>query len=146
MRLFCIALAAVLLSTCSAFAGDTVVPALITITNFRDAADIEFVSDATFVQGDTLRFSTNCRVYSTSDNSVTQGLDEVTVTVSMGDGSVADNIYTGIVVAATEGRWTCDVTVPRKLSLCYLQVSLADTNGNTYSYQPQKINTVEKMD
>jgi hypothetical protein len=127
----------------AAGAADTVEPANATITSLRDEG-IGYVSTTvSYYEGSTLRF-TNCVLYSgATTNTARQGLDEVTVTVDIGN--TATNVeYDGVVIS-TNGVWGCDVTVPTDVSPCYMQLKITDTLGTSYIYPWKIVQTTDAL-
>jgi len=117
-------------------AQGVVAPASVTITNFRTEAQ-SFISDSTYFNDTTLRF-TNCVMYSgATTNSSVQNLTGVTIEVSVGAAST--NIaYSGTAQIATNGTWFSDITVPSFVSAPFLQVKITDASTNSFIY-PWKI-------
>lgn len=139
-RILVIALA---LLAAGARAADAVAPASCTITNVRGEA-LEYVSDETYYEDTTLRL-TNCVIYAgTSTNSAVQGLDGVTVQVSVGN--TTTNIdYTATVQSAEAGSWWCDIVVPSFTPSPYLQIKVTDASTNSYIYPWKMIRTKDSL-
>lgn len=123
-------------------AGDEVTPSYVTITNFRGEA-VGTIS-GTYYQDSTLRL-TNCVLYAgTSTNAAKQGLDGVTVTVSVG--TAATNVdYAATVLSTNLGTYACDVVVPSFVTAPYLQVKITDANTNIYVYPWKGLQTLTGM-
>ena len=125
-----------LLSSFPASAADAVVPATVTMNSIRDEAQL-YVSDTFYYEGTTLLF-TNCVMFAgTSTNSAPQGLNQVTISVTIGNSSTS-TIYNGSAQIASNGTWSCYAVVPTNSGICYVQVEITDVNTNSYIY-PWKI-------
>lgn len=134
-RLILCLIPAMLCLTCRA--ADSVEPASCTVTNVRGEAAAS-VSAGTIYRGTSLNL-TNCVACTTNDSTI-QGLDGVTVQVSVGN--LTTNIdYTATVQSTNAGTWHCTVTVP-DLSSWTLQVKVTDASTNSYIY-PSKVLTAE---
>ena len=126
-----------------AMAVDEVVPASCAVTSLRGEA-VAYISSTEFYQDSTLRL-TNCVVYAgATTNSAVQGLDGVTITVSVGTSST-NVAYTGAAIVAADGTWWADVVVPSFVTASYLQVKLTDGSTNTYIYPWKGIRTKPAM-
>lgn len=127
----------------AAVADDDVEPASVTVTNTRgDTANAQ-ISDTTYYEGSTLRF-TNCVLYAGTDtNSSLQGLTGVTVDVDVGNATT--NITYTASVTDTNGQWSVDLTVPDFVSATYMQIKLTDANTNSYIYPWKRILTKDSM-
>lgn len=127
------------------FADSGITPAMIVVTNFRDAA-VSYPNSTEYYQGDSALF-TNCVAYSgAATNSALQQLSNVTVRVTVGFPSGTNNvIYTGTVNSAASGVWSCLVRIPTNNEDCYFHVTLIDAVTNSYTYQQMKLNTKPKL-
>lgn len=123
--------------------ADAVEPASIGVTNVRDEV-VGYASTTTFYSGATLRL-TNCVMYAgTSTNAAVQGLDGVTIDVSIGNTS--SNVdYVGSVVVTNLGTWWCDVVLPTWTQNPYLQVKITDTETNVYIYPWKRLIVSEAL-
>jgi hypothetical protein len=118
-------------------AADTVAAANATFTNIRGEA-VGTVSGS-YYRGATLNL-TNC-VACTTNAATIQGLDSVTVMVSVGN--LTTNIdYTATVQVAASGTWHCTVAVPDLASFS-IQVKVTDSLTNSYIY-PAKVMAAEQ--
>jgi len=118
--------------------GHAVEPASVTITNLRNEAATS-INAGTLYQGTSLLF-TNCVLFAgTTTNSARQGLDAVTVDVSVGNTS--PNVDYEATVQDTNGVWTVTVDVP-SLASFYIWVQVTDENTNTFIY-PLKTMTAQ---
>lgn len=132
--------AAVLCGT--VIAGSPVEPATVTVTNTRGDSANAAVPGIYYKEA-TLRF-TNCVMFAgSSTNSARQGLDGVTITVSMG--TAQTNIDYSATATDTNGVWFCDVTVPSFVTPPYVQVKVTDANTNTYIYPWKSLSTIDSM-
>ena len=119
-------------------AADDVVPASCTTTNYREEA-VANIDSVTYYQGSTIRF-TNCVLYASTGTNTVQGLDGVTVTISVG--TTSSNIdYNATIQDAAAGKWAADVTVPDWATIPAMQVKIEDGNTNTYIYPWKTIKT-----
>ena len=117
-------------------AGDSVIPASLTITNVRDEA-VAYATDTYFFEDTTLRF-TNCVLFAgTTTNAAKQGLSVVTIQLKAGTATTS-TAYTGTAQVESNGTWSCDLIVPAYSGTCYLQVKITDSSTNSYIY-PWKI-------
>lgn len=121
-------------------AADSVEPASCTFTNVRSEA-VATLSAGTIYRGASLNL-TNC-VACTTNSSTVQGLDGVTVSVSVGNTSTNVD-YSGTVQVAASGTWHCTVTVP-DLSSFYIQVKLTDSLTNSYIYANKVLTADQSM-
>jgi len=116
-------------------ASDAVVPATIAVTNFRDEA-IGNISAVEYYNGSSLLF-TNCVLYAGTDtNSARQGLSNVAIEVKIGNTATSETY--AATSTATNGVWSCPVTVPTFAGYTYVQIKVTDVNTNVYIY-PWKI-------
>jgi hypothetical protein len=123
---------ALLASFIGVMAADSVDPASATFTSVRSEAAAT-VSAGTIYRGASLNL-TNCVCYTTNSTTI-QGLDGVTVMVSVGN--INTNIdYTATVQSAALGTWHCTVAIP-DLSSFTLQVKITDALTNSYIYPPK---------
>ena len=122
--------------------ADSVEPASVTITNIRSEA-VQTISWAGTVYQATSLLFTNCVVYSDTEGSVVQGLNGVTVQVSVGN--LSTNVdYNATVMSTNAGTWYCNVTVP-SLSSYYVQVKLTDSQTNSYIYPNKTMSASQSM-
>ena len=127
---------AALLAVWPARASDAVEPATVTFTNVRDEA-IWNISDVSYYEGSTLLF-TNCAIYSgNSTSSVRQGLVDVTLAIRIGS-TATSTLYAGTADVASNGTYSCSISVPTNSGTSYIQLKLTDVNTNSYIY-PWKI-------
>jgi len=144
MKRFSLLAAVVCLVIGSVIAGDAVQPATLTFTNFRDTASIPQPTTTEYYQGTSIRL-TNCVMYAGADtNSSPQGLNDVDISVSMGNESSATD-YTGYASDASNGVYYCNGTVPSGMDWFYIEVTITDANTNSYTYQWQKVLTRDPL-
>jgi hypothetical protein len=126
----------------NAVATDAVIPATVTITNLRAQAVETITGVGSLYQGSTLLF-TNCLIYSGgTTGSAVQGLDGVTVEVSVGTASTNVD-YTATVQSAAGGTWYRAVTVPT--SDFSMSLRITDANTNRYIYPLKQFITQPSM-
>jgi hypothetical protein len=112
-------------------AADAVEPCSVTVTNFRDQA-VDNLSAETYYDGTTLLF-TNCVMYAgTTTNSAKQGLDGVTLAMTIGNSTT--NVTYTITTGTTGGVWSCSTTVPTFSGYTYVQFKITDASTNVYIY------------
>jgi uncharacterized protein YraI len=116
-----------------ATAADSVQPASVTYTNARTDAEMAVGNGDIFYYGTTLRL-TNCLCLTVGG--ATQGLDSVTVSITVGNGTT----YTNTVTAGVSGNtWSANVLVPTSAATIFLQTKLTDVNTNVYIYPWKRI-------
>jgi len=123
-------------------AGDAVEPASFALTNNR-ADSVEFANDIYYYTGSTLLLTNN---WMQTTGVQTQGLDDVTITVTVGRPST--NIsYTGEAISTNGGTWWVSFPVPTDVvgDLFNVQVSITDLQTNTYTYAWKKFHTRTAM-
>ena len=121
-------------------AADSVEPASMTFTNFRSEAVSPVPGGGTIYRHSSLLL-TNCLCYTGTDtNSAIQGLDGVTVAVSVGN--LSSNVDHTATLDANGTNWWLSFTVP-DLSSMNVQVKVTDGSGNSYIY-PNKTLTAEQ--
>jgi hypothetical protein len=135
------------LSLYPARAADSVQPQSISINNLRGVASGTQASATEFYQSSTLLF-TNCVAYTgTNTASAVQGLDAVTVQLTLGNSAATTTVATATVDVASNGTWWCAITIPTLGASysCYGQVKLTDAQTNSYIYPWFKILTKEAL-
>lgn len=120
-------------------AADAVEPASTTITNIRAEAVVA-VPGGQFYQGTSLLF-TNCICFADSTGTTTQGLGDVTVTLTVGN-NTSNVSYTATTYASggdsLTNMWAIPITVIDGENTQNIQIKLEDINANVYIY-PWKI-------
>ena len=112
-------------------AADTVEPANVTIRSVRGES-VSAISSEVFYDGSSLLF-TNCVCLSDTEGVVTQGLDEVTITLNVGT-TVTNVEYSGTADSANTNWWST-ITVPTNITgTISVQVKLTDATTNIYIY------------
>ncbi len=97
-----------------------------------------------YYKGSTLLL-TNC--YAIAAGGTTQGLDGVTIDISVGN-TATNTDYTGRVytVSTSTNRWWQTITIPSNVSgTMYLQVKLTDAYTNSYIYPWKMITFKDAM-
>jgi hypothetical protein len=121
----------------AAHGADAVEPSTCSITNIR--GETEVAIPGTFYKSTTLLF-TNCVLYSGNTTNARQGIDGVTVTATVSDGSAASS--TSVVATAIStnlGTYWFSVNLRTNLSnQANVQIKLTDAQNNTYIY-PWKV-------
>lgn len=126
------------------FAALALGPATITMTNYHGDA-LAPASAEVFYRGDAVAF-TNCVVYSGVAGSSVQDLSGLTVTLAWSDTTLAASTSTCAVTVATNGTWGTAITLQANIGpQVYLQLHLADTNGNSFTYPLKTIETRSKL-
>jgi hypothetical protein len=120
-------------------AADAVEPANTTYNSIRGEA-VGAVPGGQYYQGTTLLL-TNCICFSDTSGIVTQGLGDVSVTLTVGNSS--SNVEYSATTYASGGdavtnMWTATITVIDGETTQNLQLKLEDVSGNIYIY-PWKI-------
>lgn len=113
--------------------ADAVDPMALVITNYTDVATIEFATDATYYQGDTITLS-NSVMYTGSDtNSAVQNLDGCSITVRAGSPSDTGLVttVTGYIVNTNTGQYGAEFVVPAT-DPCYVEVTVSNVAVRTY--------------
>jgi len=122
--------AAGIMAAAIVMAADAVEPQTVAFRNIREEAET-YASSAFYFVGTTLRM-TNCQAFADTSGVVTQGLDEVTVEIAVGN-TVTSIVYNATVTDAAAGLWSCDVVVPN-LSTFFIQTKLTDASTNVFIY------------
>lgn len=123
-------------------AGSTVEPETLGGSWTRGDADGTALSTRNFYQGASLLL-TNCYVYSSTNTTTRQGLDDVDVEVRVG--STDTNLAYAATVSSTNGAFHCTVVVPA-LASATVQVKLTDAQTNIYIYPPKTIYTIAPLE
>lgn len=140
MRKGIIALMCLVLSASVCFGDDAVTPASTTYDSIRGEA-VTTIAGGSFYRGTTLIF-TNCMTFTDTSGVVTQGLANVTVTVTVGNGTTSTdytaNCYDEGGDGTTNVFWVT-FTVPTNItSSMSVQTTLTDANTNIFVY-PWKV-------
>lgn len=138
-RMMAAVLAAVLVGVWPVRAADSVEPQSVTFTNTRGEA-VSSVNVGTIYRSTTLVL-TNCQALISA--TATQGLDGVTVQVSVGDLSTNCD-YTASVASTNQGRWSATILVP-DLSSFLIQLKLTDGAGNSFIYPAKSMMAEQSM-
>jgi hypothetical protein len=121
----------------AAHGADAVEPSSCTITNMRGEAEVSI--PGTYYKSTTLLF-TNCVLFSGSTTNTRQGIDGVTVTATISDGTASSS--TSVVATAIStnlGTYWFSVNLRTNLSnQANVQIKLTDAQNNTYIY-PWKV-------
>ena len=137
MKRIALVLAILMSALTFARAADVVSPATLSVTNFRGVAAGEIASFTEFYIGSSLLL-TNCTMYTgTNSASAVQGLDAVTIQVTLGNSSITPTELTDSSIVASNGTWWASATLPSigSSGLHYnLQVKITDANTNSYIY------------
>jgi len=121
--------------------ADSVEPSSVTFTNVRDEA--VGAIKGVYYEDSTLIF-TNCICTSDTAGIVTQGLDEVTVTINVGN-TTTNVPYDGI-VGGTSNNWSVSITVPTNIpGTISVQTKITDANTNIYIYPWKNLSHKESM-
>jgi hypothetical protein len=116
------------------FCADAVEPANATATFVRGESGGD-ISAGTVYRGTTLNLTN--MVCCTTNSTTAQGLEGVTVQVSVGN--ISTNIdYTATVQSAAAGTWHCSIAVP-DLSQFSVQCKITDASTNSYIYAPKSM-------
>ena len=125
-----------------AYAADAVEPASMTFTNFRSEAVGPVPGGGTLYRHSSLLF-TNCLCYTGTDtNSAIQGLDGVTVVVSVGN--LSSNVDHTATLDVNGTNWWVSFTLPDLASM-HVQVKVTDTNSNSYIYPNKTVSAEQSM-
>lgn len=124
----------------AAIRADPVTPANVIITNFTGVTSVEFASDATFYQGDTLSLSNSVMYSGAGTNSAVQNLDGCGITARAGSGTDTGLVttVTGYAVSTNAGTYGAEFTVPAT-DPCYIEVTVS--NGFSRTYERWKVRT-----
>jgi hypothetical protein len=146
MKMLYVILIAMIMLPFGVATSDEVEPATVELTLVRDVAQVNYASDSTYYQLDTLS-SSNPVLYTGSDtNSPVQNLDGCSIEVVVGGtiGNVSTTLTAvGYVISTNAGTWGAEVTIPA-ISPCNIQVTVS--NAASYTYQWQKVTTKAKLE
>jgi hypothetical protein len=120
-----------------------VAPAQCPLICLRDQASIELASTAYFYQGDSVEMAGSVMYTGATTNTSVQDLTGCTITQVLGNASITVT-NAGSITTATSGVFTVTGTVPA-VNPCYIQITVTDSNGVSYTYQHLQIRTKVKL-
>lgn len=132
-----------LLCSLSTMAADTVAPAQTSMTNKRD--DYVSAISGTYYRGTSLLF-TNCLMYAgTGGTGTVQGLNGVTIDVTVSDGTTSSNFQASAISTNLGTYWFSLNLSTSYVNQANVQVKITDDGGTSYIYPWKVLNMTSPL-